>query len=118
MIRPAAGRWLSWRALRLHAALLVVVPGCLAAGWFELTRALAGNELSWVYVFEWPFFAAFAARMWWRLLGEGRDPGPAPSEPADATAGESPDPQLEAWRQYLARLHAESPPGGPPGGSA
>jgi len=60
-------------------ALVIVVPGCLAAGWFELTRALAGNELSWVYVFEWPFFAAFACRLWWRLLHEEESPDAMPA---------------------------------------
>jgi hypothetical protein len=119
MSRPAWRRWLCGRALRLHVALLIVVPCCLAAGLFELTRARAGNQLSWVYVFEWPFFAAFSGRLWWRLLHEEESSsahfsaapvagtsGPADDEPAD--------PQLRAWNEYLARLHAESPPGGPP----
>ena len=113
---PTARRWLSRKALRLHAALLIVVPGCLAAGWFELTRALAGNELSWVYVFEWPLFAAFAGWMWWRLLREEEVSRPRPAGTADVAANEPADPQLEAWREYLARLHAQSPPGGPPEG--
>jgi hypothetical protein len=118
--RPAWRRWLSRRALRLHVALLIVVPGCLAAGWFELTRALAGNQLSWVYVFEWPFFAAFSGRLWWRLLHEEEESSSASFSAASAagTGGpaddESADPQLRAWNEYLARLHAESPPGGPP----
>jgi hypothetical protein len=112
---PVNRRWRSRRAWRLHATLLVVVPGCLAAGWFELTRALAGNELSWVYVFEWPFFAAFAAHLWWRLLREGEDAGLAPTPRTPDAAGDGPpDPQLEAWNEYLARLNAQSPPGGPP----
>jgi hypothetical protein len=112
-------RWLSRRALRLHLALLIVVPGCLAAGLFELTRALAGNQLSWVYVFEWPFFAAFSGRLWWRLLHEEESSsasfGAAPAAGAGGPADDEPaDPQLRAWNEYLARLHAESPPGGPP----
>jgi hypothetical protein len=117
--RPAERRWLSPRALRLHLALLLVVPCCLAAGLFELTRALAGNQLSWVYVFEWPFFAAFSGRLWWRLLHE--EEGASASVSAASAAGtggpaaeEPADPQLRAWNEYLARLHAESPPGGPP----
>lgn len=102
-------RWLSGRALRLHATLLLVTGGCLSAGWFELSRAQAGNGLSWVYVFEWPFFAAFAALIWWRSLHE--DPGShaASQEPADDG-----DEQLRAWRDYVARLNAAHPPGGPP----
>lgn len=107
---PPRSRWLSAQALRLHATLLVVVCGCLAAGGFELSRALGGNELSWVYVFEWPFFAAFSARIWWRSLHE--------DEAARPTAAPAPSPgdaQLQAWQDYLARLHAEHPPGDPPG---
>lgn len=117
-------RRLSGRALRLHATLAFVVCGCLAAGGFELSRALAGNELSWVYVFEWPFFAAFSVRIWWRLLHEDEVPAPttAPAVPrvpaartaGAGTAGAGTDPQLEAWLAYQARLHARYPPGGPP----
>jgi len=122
---PAAGngwpqRWLSKRAVRLHLTLLIVFPGCLAAGWFELTRAESGNGLSWVYVFEWPFFAAFAAYLWWRLLhpeDEHRAAGPAkPARGAAVTSAghQADDPELRAWNEYLTRLHAQSPPGGPP----
>ncbi|MCL2582261.1 MAG: hypothetical protein FWE35_07380 [Streptosporangiales bacterium] len=111
-------RWLSGRALRLHATLLVVAGGCLYAGWFELSRARAGNDLSWVYVFEWPFFAAFAALIWWRSLHEDKPRAPlapsaaAPAGPAEPAAD---DEQLKAWRDYVARLNAQHPPGGPRG---
>jgi hypothetical protein len=110
---PAASpvRWLSGRALRLHATLLAVGGGCLYAGWFELSRARAGNELSWVYVFEWPFFAAFAAFIWWRALHEDNAARPAVSAPDHTDGG---DEQLKAWQDYVARLNAQHPPGGPP----
>jgi len=133
-------RWLSGRALQLHATLLAVGAGCLYAGWFELSRARSGNELSWVYVFEWPFFAAFAAVIWWRSLHEGAE-GAENTEAAGAAGdrapvteartadaaetsarparapGDSPDggdEQLRAWQDYVARLNAQHPPGGPP----
>lgn len=113
---------------RLHLPLLAV-PGCLLAGWFELTRARHGREIAWVYVVEWPLFAAIGVYMWWRLrtpeaaqdrsLDPAQRPGsaatrsadgrpPARQEPADA------DPELAAWQAYLAALHAADPPGGPP----
>jgi hypothetical protein len=63
--------WLSRRALKLHAVILIVVPGFLALCVWQIHRALDGNSLSWAYVFEWPLFAAYAVYMWWRLLHEG-----------------------------------------------
>jgi hypothetical protein len=53
-------RWFSARAVRLHLTAFLVVVACLSLGWWQLERALSGNTLSWVYTFEWPFFAAYA----------------------------------------------------------
>ncbi len=63
-------RWLSPRALLLHLEVVVVATGCLAAGWWQLTSALAGNGLSWVYTVEWPIFAVVAIGAWWLLIHE------------------------------------------------
>ncbi|HVC25957.1 MAG TPA: hypothetical protein VND23_09380 [Acidimicrobiales bacterium] len=63
-------RWTSRRALLLHLAVLVVAPACLAAGWWQATRALSGNGLSWFYSIEWPAFAVLAIVGWWRLIHE------------------------------------------------
>ncbi len=63
-------RWLSRRALLLHLEVAVVAPGCALAGWWQATRALAGNELSWVYSIEWPIFALIALWGWWQLVHE------------------------------------------------
>ena len=101
--------WFSGRALRLHALALLVVAACLALGWWQLQRALSGNTLSWVYTFEWPFFAAYAVYMWWRLLHE--EPGsrarrrtdkrkPSPRASADE------DEKLAEYNRYLAELNA------------
>jgi hypothetical protein len=73
--------WTSWRAIRLHVTLAMVVPTFLALGWWQLDRALSGNLLSWAYTFEWPIFAAYAVFMWWKLLNEPR-PG-SDEEPGD-----------------------------------
>jgi len=64
-------RWFSPRALLLHLAVLIVAPGCALAGWWQATRALAGNGLSWVYSVEWPIFALIAIAGWWQLIHEG-----------------------------------------------
>jgi hypothetical protein len=51
----------------LTIAMLVAVPFCLWAGWFEFGRAQHGNWRAWVYTFEWPFFGAIAIYLWRRL---------------------------------------------------
>ena len=63
-------RWLSRRALLLHAEVVIVAPACVVAGWWQATRALSGNELSWVYSIEWPLFALIAIGGWWHLVHE------------------------------------------------
>jgi len=63
-------RWFSRRAVLLHLEVLVVAPGCAVAGWWQATRALAGNGLSWFYSVEWPVFAILAIAGWWRLIHE------------------------------------------------
>ena len=114
------------RVRRLNVTALVAIPACLAAGAFELSRALGGNQLSWVYAVEWPVIAGYAVYMWRRLVreparGDGvpRDPAPVDeaAEPVRGDPSRVADPGLAAWRDYLARLHAEQPPGGPPGGA-
>ena len=112
--------WFSRRALKLHAVILVVVPAFGALCVWQIYRATGGNELSWAYVFEWPFFAAYAIYMWWRLLHAVPD-GTAPPAADEAAAGgrtgsvpgdraaETPEEQQEdadlaAYNDYLAQL--------------
>lgn len=61
-------RWLSARALWLHAALIVWVTGCVAASVWQVGRAIQGNTLSYMYSFEWPFFAVIGVVGWWALV--------------------------------------------------
>ena len=42
-------RWLSRRAVLLHVAFVVLAAGCLAAGWWQVTRALSGNGVTRLY---------------------------------------------------------------------
>ncbi len=102
-----------------------MVPAFLALCFWQIDRAASGNELSWAYVFEWPFFAAYAIYMWWRLLHavpDGTAPpataqaasggGTQPGTESDGTAGapaETPqekqeDAELAAYNDYLAQL--------------
>jgi len=115
--------WFSARALKLHAVILIVVPAFAALCVWQIYRATGGNELSWAYVFEWPFFAAYAVYMWWRLLHAAPE-GAAPPASAGAASGgqtesgpdatgvttaETPeekqdDADLAAYNDYLAQL--------------
>ena len=106
--------WLSPRALGLHATVLVAVPGFLWLGWWQLHRALGGNDLSWAYTVEWPFFSAYAVFMWWRLVHdvaqdrvrEGADTTPEPRTAVQETDDvRSHDDEMAAYNSYLASLH-------------
>lgn len=79
-------RWLSPRALLLHLILLIVAPGCLFAGWWQVHRALSGNLLSYGYSVEWPAFAIIAGIAWWQLIHDERGRG-AREESAGASEG-------------------------------
>jgi hypothetical protein len=109
--------WFSPRAIGLHVTVLIVVPTFFALFDWQLHRALAGNGLSWAYVFEWPFFAVYAVYLWWKLVheppGTPVDDTPAGSAVAgtDASSGHEPmeateDDELAAYNRYLAELDA------------
>jgi len=87
---------MSRRALLLHLAVLVVAPGCLAAFGWQLHRALAGNDLSWAYCFEWPIFSVLALVGWWQLIHDG---GTAPADRSDRPLATEPlSPLVPHWR--------------------
>jgi hypothetical protein len=77
------GLWFTRRAIALHVVIVIVVPTFAALCIWQIHRALAGNDLSWAYVFEWPFFAGYAIFMWWRFV---HDVGEVPPQPARAAA--------------------------------
>jgi hypothetical protein len=97
---------MSKRAVSLHVALGVFVPGFVALTWWQAARALAGNTLSWVYTFEWPIFAGYALYMWWKLLLDEPVPGPGPDEGVAGLGSEPEDEALTEYNRYLAELNA------------
>jgi hypothetical protein len=83
-VRPLlTPRWLAGHAL---AALLVLASAGLT--WWQVTRALGGNFLSYGYAFFWPAFAIFVVMIWVRemRLALGRVPEPPP-RPEPAASG-------------------------------
>ena len=115
----------------MHLAALVVVPGFLVLGWWQVTRALGGNALSWVYSVEWPFFAGYAVYMWWKLsheepgtrswgrraarsgpemvaAGDAASPPPPPRGEGPAAPGDpgAEDDDLDGYNRYLEALNA------------
>jgi hypothetical protein len=102
--RPLRPKVWSRRALRYHAAFFPAVCFCLAAGWFELSRARHGRTIAWVYTFEWPVFAVLFAWMWWRVVTEREDRRPSPPRAPGHADIPDDDPGLRAWRDYLETL--------------
>ncbi|GIJ27526.1 hypothetical protein Vqi01_26880 [Micromonospora qiuiae] len=49
-----------------HVAMVVLVASFLGLGWWQVSRAAAGNAISWGYAVEWPIFAGFVVFVWWR----------------------------------------------------
>jgi DNA-binding transcriptional regulator of glucitol operon len=98
------------RIVALTVTVAVLVPAFLALGWWQLTRAMSGNSLSWAYTFEWPLFAGYLVWVWRRLLREERESPTgtaeeAPSAGADvAPPAEEEDEELAAYNRYLAAL--------------
>jgi len=91
-------RWTSRRALLLHLAVLIVAPGCLAAFWWQLHRALTGNDLSWAYCFEWPIFAVLAVIAWWQLVHDSPGSAEEATRPRVAPDVEPVSPLVPRWR--------------------
>ena len=116
--------------MSLHLAVLVFVPGCAVAAWWQIHRAQDGNQLSYLYSVMWPVFGILGLFFWWMLLhtdyeavglkgmrrqqeAAAADAGgtaaapPAPEAPAPTLAVE--DPELAAYNARLAALAAKGP---------
>lgn len=129
-------RWLSGRAASLHVAVLVFVPGCAIAAWWQIGRAQDGNQLSYFYSVMWSAFGILGLYFWWLLIHTDYEevglkgmrrmqaqapaadgtPGVAASPVPTTIAAEAPapaaevdDPELAAYNARLAELSATSP---------
>jgi DNA-binding transcriptional regulator of glucitol operon len=115
-------RWWSRRAVLLHLALLVWVPGCLVAFWWQVHRAFDGNGLSYLYSIEWPIFALVGVYAWWALLhtdpeSVGRraqqklraSSGRVVDDQRESRRRDKEDPELAAYNDRLAELAKQGP---------
>lgn len=122
------GRWWTKRAVVAHVALIVWVPGCAVAAWWQVGIALGGDSLGWVYSVMWPCFAVFGIVFWWFLIhddpdalgarglrrarqaaeataaGAPREPAAPSPTPQPTVAAEEEDPELAAYNAYLADI--------------
>jgi hypothetical protein len=115
--------WFSRRAIGLHAVIIVIIPTFASLCDWQVNRALSGNQLSWAYVFEWPFFGGYAIYMWWRILHEAPTPATGSLDPGSgeprAAAGPAGPPgpatdadddtdadaeERDAYNRYLSEL--------------
>jgi len=112
---------LSRRSLQLHAAVVLWVPACLIAFWWQVNRAFDGNGLSYLYSAEWPAFALLGVWAWWVLVhadperagarGQRRmaeDRGGA-ANGAPVRRAEEEDDELAAYNDRLAALAERGP---------
>jgi hypothetical protein len=103
-------------AIKTHLTLVIGLALCVAAFWFELSRAEGGNELSWAYVFEWPLLGVFAVYMWWKILHPGFTIRRSREKPGIAPEYQG---MLEAWQGEVRKLEmnrqAEGTAGAAPG---
>jgi hypothetical protein len=99
LLRP---KWLAW-----HLFAVLAVAGMLYLGDWQLHRALAGNQLSWAYTFEWPIFAVCGVVFWVKSVREELSLHGSAGSPEPVTAQEQPADDEAVADAYLARLKAE-----------
>lgn len=120
----SASQWTSRRAVLSTVALVVWVPGCAVAAWWQVGIALGGDGLGWVYSVMWPMFAIFGVVFWWYLIHDDPDTVGARGlrqlrlqhelesdgleDDLAIMEAEAEDPELAAYNAYLAGL-AERP---------
>lgn len=109
-------------------ALVIWIPGCAVAAYWQVGIALGGDALGWVYSVMWPCFAVFGTIFWWFLVHDDPDslgaralrprattsPGPpagSTGTPPPATTGEAQrcDPRGDDEQARLAQAEADDP---------
>lgn len=120
---------MSARAILLHITMILLVASMAGLTWWQASRALSGNTLSYVYAFEWPILAGVVVYMWWDMLhdrpgraGRSALPSGTSASANGSTNGAHPgsaatpkhavpdypdeeDEELAAYNRYLAELN-------------
>ncbi len=113
---------------QLHVPLVIVLAFCSYATMIEFGRAQEGIDRAWVYTFQWPIIGIFAIVVWNRYRKHGsltksiskyfRERAKRfesmEAEPV-TTKSVVVDPDELLWKEYVAKMQQENPPGGPPG---
>jgi DNA-binding transcriptional regulator of glucitol operon len=104
----------------LHIAVALTAPGFLALGWWQVTRAGAGNARSYGYAVEWPSLAAIVIFLYVRAIrmelrstevrmnlptSLDEDAFHANGQLVQPIVDEPDDPELAAYNEYLSDLH-------------
>lgn len=103
-----------------HLAIALWVVVCGVACYWQVTVALAGDGLGWLYSVEWPAFGIFGIVVWWNLIhddptevgsgamrsGRFRPPAPNTRSRDVTTRREAESPELARYNEYLAALAA------------
>jgi len=94
------------------------VPTCAIACYWQVTVALAGDGLGWLYSIEWPAFGLFGIIVWWNLIhddpakvgsgalrtGHVRTSRPTSRSRGTTSRPAEESPELKAYNDYLAAL--------------
>jgi DNA-binding transcriptional regulator of glucitol operon len=108
----------------IHLGIALWVPICAIACWWQITVALGGDGLGWLYSIEWPVFGIFGIVVWWNLIHDDPDEVGARAvqsghalpprlterdRAATTRVGGEESPELERYNDYLEALAAKSP---------
>jgi hypothetical protein len=113
-----------------HLALVIFVPGCIVATFWQVGVARSGNDLGWAYAVMWPVFCVYGVVLWWHLVHDDPETVGArglrrfKSEAAHQAEldqrkaardelihqAEEEDPALAAYNAYLAELARDAAP--------
>jgi len=113
-------KYFSRRAIVLHFCLFFWVAMCVVAAWWQVSRAVQGNSLSYMYAIEWPCFAVLGVLGWYAMLNmekvtasqevarrEYEEQMRAEARAARAKSEEPEDPTLADYNDHLADLAGE-----------